>query len=181
MKQKKQINKKIIYTILGLLVIGIIYSISYYNERQVKLETNTLSPADTATYKKHIVTKALKSTAQKNGLNVKFADLSHPIDYKLIRTQLQTGVYDSVVLYMYSDACPRCIKHVSQEQKLMKKLSTSKQLVIAVNRGRTDDSIRKHFQLPKLFHYPSYFVYNSDQSNDTNTPLKLEQSVELYQ
>lgn len=174
-------KKKIGYIIVGILAVSDIITGGYYFHQKQELNSNKLSPADLRIYKKHKVTKALAQVTNKEGLNVKFIDENSKVDYSVIRTQLETGIYDSIVLYIYSDACPNCLRHIPDEQNRLGELATKKQLVLAVNRGRNIPELNKYFQLPKMYHYPTYFVYNNNQDFSSKHPLKLESSHALYQ
>lgn len=174
-------KKKIGYIIVGILAILVIITGGYYFHQKQELNSDKLSPADLRIYKKHKVTKALAQVTNDEGLNVKFIDENSKVDYNVIRTQLETGIYDSIVLYIYSDACPRCLRHIPDEQNRLGELATKKQLVLAVNRGRNIPELKKYFQLPKMYHYPTYFVYNNNQDFSSKHPLELESSHALYQ
>ena len=162
-------KKKIGYIIVGILAILVIITGGYYFHQKQELNSDQLSPADLRIYKKHKVTKALAQVTNEEGLNVKFIDENSKVDYNVI------------VLYIYSDACPRCLRHIPDEQNRLGELATKKQLVLAINRGRNIPDLKKYFQLPKMYHYPTYFVYNNNQNFSSKHPLELESSHALYQ
>lgn len=176
-KQIKALKKKKYLIGAGILFVLLIILITSgaikHNNDIVK------TPEPVSLNKKQAVTKALQYTATKNNLNVRFYNENS--DYQLAAAQLRSDNLDTITFLMYSDSCSICNHNIKKEQKLIKRLANKRNLVIAINDARNVKNIRKYFELPEYFHYPSLFTYtNRTENDDPNGKLIISTQELLY-
>lgn len=132
--------------------------------------------------RKQLVTKQFKSLSASNK-NIKVYNGTQSQLHN-ISVELDTGVYDRVLLLIYSDGCPNCNRHINQLSDYAQKHATGKTLVLAANNGRNTqvfDKLSKVFYLPEYFAYPTVFTYDGQKVKTKKQQIYLLQNQEtLY-
>lgn len=130
--------------------------------------------------KKHAITKTLENAAKVKNANVRFYDKDNlsTLDFKMLTNKLATGELSTVSLFMYSDGCPRCYAERKQLAKFVCKSGNKSNLILAVNKERGNKFLKKHFQLPSYYHYPSLFTYTDDSTEDGKLILVKNQFLD---
>lgn len=179
MKKANKYNKKSVYVILAIVVclIAVCLFVNYQHKKEMAEHPDTRE-AIIYNAKHHTVTKYLQSYAEKKHLNVKFYDPNQPLDFKALTARLHSGQYSQISLLSYYDGCPRCNREKDKIAGWLSLLAKDDAPVIAVNKSRDVKELRKHFELPSYYHYPSIFSYNSGDNNTQkiDQPLTLSES-----
>lgn len=97
-------------------------------------------------------------------MNVIFYDEKTTPD--IAKANFDTSDYQKIDLLLYSDGCNRCNQERKQLKAKVKQLDEQDDLVVLINSNQNVQSLRKYFEIPKDYQYPTLLTYRKDDNGE---------------
>lgn len=144
---------------LGLVGFTILIFIIF---KLIQPAVTTNHPTSAELMRQGKVTSTLKQASY--SMNVIFYDEKSTPD--IAKANFDTSDYPKIDLLLYSDGCNRCNQERKQLRDKVKQLDKQNDLVVLINSDQNIQPLKKYFEIPKEYQYPTLLTYYKDNDGE---------------